>query len=226
MRVGRLCYWISTSNFVWFLFRDNASESNIFMGINWNGTSVDDDKQQVHFQACTHTQNFFQNLIESTQNPIVFTILRLILNQTDVRLVPNQSGNDKYILTSGWFNKIPNIFLYVYTFDGCCSSPVEKVLCMKLLFFPPLVFFFFSHLTAALIDLINEMLQQWIWRSFIPRTSLCKNASDQTFERLASLGKIRDQLRALLKPSVHHSTIIYGGLLIGLIHVERRLMSP
>ena len=34
-----------------------------------------------------HTQKLFRNLIKSNQNQIVFTILRLIWNQTDVHLV-------------------------------------------------------------------------------------------------------------------------------------------
>ena len=33
-----------------------------------------------------------KNLIKSNQNQIVFTIFRLIWNQSDVRLVPNQIG--------------------------------------------------------------------------------------------------------------------------------------
>ena len=36
-----------------------------------------------------HTEKSFRNLIKSTRNQIVFTIFRLIWNQTDVRLVPN-----------------------------------------------------------------------------------------------------------------------------------------
>ena len=37
---------------------------------------------------------------------IVFTIFRLIWNQTEVRLVSNQSDDGNYNLISGWFNKI------------------------------------------------------------------------------------------------------------------------
>ena len=35
------------------------------------------------------TQKSFRNLIKSNRNQIVFTIFRLILNQMDIRLVPN-----------------------------------------------------------------------------------------------------------------------------------------
>ena len=35
-----------------------------------------------------HTEKSFQNLVKSTQNQIGITILQLIWNQTDVRLVP------------------------------------------------------------------------------------------------------------------------------------------
>ena len=54
-------------------------------------------------QSCC-TQKSFRNLIKSNRNQIVFTIFRLIWNQTDVRLVPNQSANGKYNLISVWFN--------------------------------------------------------------------------------------------------------------------------
>ena len=50
---------------------------------------------------------FFRNLIKSTRNQIVFTILRSLWIQTNaVRLHPNRSENGKYNLISGWFNKI------------------------------------------------------------------------------------------------------------------------
>ena len=38
-----------------------------------------------------HAEKYFPNLIKSNRNQIVFTIFWLIWNQTDVRLVPNQS---------------------------------------------------------------------------------------------------------------------------------------
>ena len=60
-----------------------------------------------------HTEKSFLNLIKSTQNQIVFTIFRLICNQTDVRVVQNQSKSGKYNLISVWLNKILKIFLYV-----------------------------------------------------------------------------------------------------------------
>ena len=46
------------------------------------------------------TENYFRNLVKPTRNQIVFTIFRLTLNQTDVRLVPKQSENGKYNLIS------------------------------------------------------------------------------------------------------------------------------
>ena len=48
-----------------------------------------------------HTEKSFRNLIKSKRNQIVFTIFRLIWNQKDVRLVPNQSEIGKYDLISG-----------------------------------------------------------------------------------------------------------------------------
>ena len=47
-----------------------------------------------------HTEKPFRNLIESNRNKIVFTIFRLISNQTDIRLVPHQSENYQYNLIS------------------------------------------------------------------------------------------------------------------------------
>ena len=54
-----------------------------------------------------YTEKSFRNLINSNWNQIVYTIFRLIWNQTDFRLVTNQSKNGKYNLISVWFNKIP-----------------------------------------------------------------------------------------------------------------------
>ena len=47
------------------------------------------------------TEKSLRNLIKSTQTQIEITTFRLIWNQTDDRLVPNQSENDKYNLISG-----------------------------------------------------------------------------------------------------------------------------
>ena len=61
---------------------------------------------------CCYTRaKYFQNLIKPNVNQIVFAIFRLILNQTDVRLVPNQLENGKYNLISLWLNKISKRFL-------------------------------------------------------------------------------------------------------------------
>ena len=51
-------------------------------------------------QAVVHTEKYFRNIIESNLNQIVFTISRLTWNQTDVRLVQNQSASGKYNLIS------------------------------------------------------------------------------------------------------------------------------
>ena len=61
----------------------------------------------------THTEKSFRNCIKSNWNQIGFTIIRLIWNQTDVRLVSNQSENGKYNQISGCFNKIWKRFLRV-----------------------------------------------------------------------------------------------------------------
>ena len=61
-----------------------------------------------------HTETFFRNLIKPNRNHIVITIFRLIWNQTDVRLVPNQSQDGKYNLISVRFDKIWKRFLCVY----------------------------------------------------------------------------------------------------------------
>ena len=55
-----------------------------------------------------------RNLIKSKQNQIVFTIFRLILNQTDASLVLNQSVHGKHNLISGRFNKISKRFICVH----------------------------------------------------------------------------------------------------------------
>ena len=67
----------------------------------------------MEYFLCTaiRWEKSYRNLIKLNQNQIVFTTFRLIWNQMDVRLVPNQSENDKYNLISVWFNMIPKIFL-------------------------------------------------------------------------------------------------------------------
>jgi len=71
-----------------------------------------------------HTRNSFRNLIKSNQNRIVFTIFRLILNQTDVRLIPNRSENCKYNPISVWFNKISKRFFYMKTEK---TTPIRRI---------------------------------------------------------------------------------------------------
>ena len=70
-----------------------------------------------------HTEEFFRNLIKSTRNQIVFTIFRLIWNQTDVRLVINQSENGKYNLISVWYNKISKKYICVCSVKRASSTP-------------------------------------------------------------------------------------------------------
>ena len=63
-------------------------------------TSIAKTRINVSFVVGAHTEKFFQNPIKSTRNQIVFTIFRLISDQTDVRLVSNPSENGKYNLLS------------------------------------------------------------------------------------------------------------------------------
>ena len=65
-----------------------------------------------------HTEKSFRNLVESTRNQIVFTISRLIWNQTDVRLIQNQSEYGKYNLISVRLNKISKKMIVVYFFQS------------------------------------------------------------------------------------------------------------
>ena len=53
-----------------------------------------------------HTNKSVRNLIKSNRNQISFTMYRLVWNQTNGRLVPNQSENGKYNPISVWSNKI------------------------------------------------------------------------------------------------------------------------
>ena len=47
-------------------------------------------------------------------NSILLEIFRLILQQTEFRLVPNQSKKWNYNPNTVWFNKIQNQFFFVY----------------------------------------------------------------------------------------------------------------
>ena len=60
-----------------------------------------------------HTAKPFRSLVKSSRNQILFTIFRLVLNETDICLVPDQSENGKYNLISVRFNKISKIILCV-----------------------------------------------------------------------------------------------------------------
>ena len=55
---------------------------------------------EQEFLTVLHTEKYSPNLIKSNRNQIVFTMHRLIWDQTDVRLVPNQSENGKYNMIS------------------------------------------------------------------------------------------------------------------------------
>ena len=43
-----------------------------------------------------HTEILTSSSCQINRNQIAFSIYRLILNQTKIRLIPNQSANDKY----------------------------------------------------------------------------------------------------------------------------------
>jgi len=77
-----------------------------------------------------HTEKSYRNIKKSNRNQIGFRFeiqyyityyifFRVIWNQTDVRLVPNQSANSKYNLNSVWFIKISKRFLL-------CTGPQPK----------------------------------------------------------------------------------------------------
>ena len=70
-----------------------------------------------------HTEKTFRNIIGSNRIQIEFTIFRLIWNQTNVRLVSNQSENRKYNLISIWFNKI-SLCIWCCNF---CQKPCEQL---------------------------------------------------------------------------------------------------
>ena len=73
-----------------------------------------------------YTQKYFWNLIKSNQNQILFTIYRLICNQTDVHLVTNQVKHGKCNLISVCFSKISKIFLCVYLLVVTLFSPPRQ----------------------------------------------------------------------------------------------------
>ena len=61
----------------------------------------------------------FRNLIKSNRNLTVYTIFRWIWNQTDIRLIPNQSEDGEYN------NKSSKIFLCVYTQTKTITAVLE-----------------------------------------------------------------------------------------------------
>ena len=61
-----------------------------------------------------HADKFFRNLIKSNRNQIVFTIFRLIYNQTEYSLYPNQWECGIYNQTFVDFATIRSRFLFVF----------------------------------------------------------------------------------------------------------------
>ena len=82
-----------------------------------NPSSLDVVKSSIH------TEKSF--IIESNRNKIVFTIFRLLWNQTDFRLVPNQSDNDKNYNIS--FNNIfEKIYLCAAALWFLLNAPISR----------------------------------------------------------------------------------------------------
>ena len=74
-----------------------------------------------------HREKYFWNPIKSNWNQIVFNIFQLSWNQTDIRLVPNQSKNNKCNLISVWFKRISKRFICVYAcWPIVCLSALFK----------------------------------------------------------------------------------------------------
>ena len=99
------------------LVRHRPPETPIFLG--------EFHEEKIAFIPL-HTEKSFRNLIKSNRNQIVLTSFRLILSQTDVRLVPNQSEAGIYNLISVWFNAIWKIFLRVFHRDTRDSKSVPS----------------------------------------------------------------------------------------------------
>ena len=51
-------------------------------------------RTELHFRSCTQ-RNLFESLINKTETRLYLPFFRLILNQSDAGLVPNQSENSK-----------------------------------------------------------------------------------------------------------------------------------
>ena len=68
------------------------------------------------------TEKYFRNLIKSNPNQILFTMHRLIWNQTDVRLVQNKSVHGKCNLILLWFIRFRKDFSCVYALGDIHSG--------------------------------------------------------------------------------------------------------
>ena len=87
-------------------------------------------------KSCTvelYAEKSFRNLVKSNRNQIIFTIFRLIWNQTDVHSVPNQRENGKYNLISLWSNKI-SLCESLYGWIRCWVS-MQNILAEKRVLF-------------------------------------------------------------------------------------------
>ena len=64
--------------------------------VAWFTELVRNPKRKTGLERVSiHTEKSFRNITKPNRNQIVFTILRLIWNQTNVRSVSNQSENGK-----------------------------------------------------------------------------------------------------------------------------------
>ena len=72
----------------------------------------DSNSDQKTIMMSVHTGKSFRSLIKSNRNQIVFTISRLIWNQTNFRLVRNKFEKHKYNQNLIWLNKIQKIFVF------------------------------------------------------------------------------------------------------------------
>ena len=103
--ITRISYLLSYYDRIYFKFQRKSLM--VFPVRGWINVVFAEDEQNwmSGFQRWNplliHTEKYFPNLIKSNPNQIVFTMHRLIWNQMDVRLDPNQSKSSKCNLISG-----------------------------------------------------------------------------------------------------------------------------
>ena len=111
------------------------------------------------------TEKSFRNLVNANRNQIVITIFHLIKNQTEFRLVPNESENGKYNLISDNLNRICGQFLCVYVpvLNFCLWGAIPPKGWVPMPNILTLYSLHFNYLSVTITEWPTLRKKKWSW---------------------------------------------------------------